>query len=322
MDKTTFLQVEDLSLSVPYHGNVYPAVERVSFCMAAGDSLGLIGESGCGKSLTALAIAGLLPQQVLRSSGRILLDGVDLTQLTAEQMQAYHGKTISMVFQDSATSLNPLLTVGYQIREVIQLYCPATDTTAKQKQLAEDSLGEVGLLNPAEILRQYPHQLSGGQRQRIMLAMAMLPKPRLLLADEPTTALDLTTQQQILALIRSLQQKHQLTLLMISHNMRVVQSLCRRTLVMYAGKIVEEGPTVRILQQPLHPYSKALFGAMPTFEGRGKALATVEGMVPPLYARQLACSFSPRCPRKTAACDLAVAEKRLADRLVFCNHPA
>jgi len=236
-------------------------------------------------------------------------------------MQAYHGDDISMVFQDSATSLNPLLTVGYQLREVIELYCHTADTTAKQKQLAEDSLDEVGLADAAEILSKYPHQLSGGQRQRIMLAMAMLPKPRLLLADEPTTALDLTTQQQILDLIRSLQKKHHLTLLMISHNMQVVQSLCRRTLVMYAGKIVEQGPTESILQQPQHPYSKALLGAMPTFDRRGKPLATVEGMVPPLYARKLACTFSPRCSRKTAECDLAVAEKKQADRMVLCNHP-
>jgi len=321
MDKATLLQVEDLCLTVPYLGSVYPAVEHVSFSMAEGDSFGLIGESGCGKSLTALAIAGLLPEQILLSSGKIIFDGVDLTQLTAQQMQAYHGDDISMVFQDSATSLNPLLTVGYQLREVIELYCHTADTTAKQKQLAEDSLDEVGLADAAEILSKYPHQLSGGQRQRIMLAMAMLPKPRLLLADEPTTALDLTTQQQILDLIRSLQKKHHLTLLMISHNMQVVQSLCRRTLVMYAGKIVEQGPTESILQQPQHPYSKALLGAMPTFDRRGKPLATVEGMVPPLYARKLACTFSPRCSRKTAECDLAVAEKKQADRMVLCNHP-
>lgn len=316
-----FLKVEKLSISVPHLGKYFPAVKDLTFSLAEGDSVGLIGESGSGKSLTAQAIAGLLPEQVQRSQGHIYFDGVDLTGLTAEELRPYHGFDITMVFQDSATSLNPLLTIGYQLREVVQLHCKDIESAAAQEKLILESLDEVGLDDPKEVMKKYPHQMSGGQRQRVMLAMVMLPKPRLLLADEPTTALDLTTQQQILNVIRNLQQKHNLTLLMISHNIQVVNSLCDRTMVLYAGEIVESGPTEAVLSRPYHPYTLALLESKPSFQRKGLALEIVEGIVPPLEQRDLPCNFAPRCPFRTPQCDLAVTKFELADHWVLCNFP-
>lgn len=314
-------RVEHLSVSVPYVGKYYPAVHDLSFRMNVGDSVGLIGESGSGKSLTAQAIAGLLPEQVQRSSGHIYFDGIDLTQLTEEELRAYRGFDITMVFQDSATSLNPLLTIGYQMREVLLLHCREIQGKAAQEQHLIASLEEVGLDRPREVLQKYPHQLSGGQRQRVMLAMVMLPKPRLLLADEPTTALDLTTQQQILTLIRNLQQKHELTLLMISHNIQVVRSLCERTMVLYAGQIVESGPTNEVLTHPMHPYTLALLDSKPSFQRKGQTLEMVEGMVPPLDQRQVPCNFAPRCPFRTEVCDREIHEFHRGEHSVLCNYP-
>lgn len=319
--KQDFLKVENLSISVPHLDQYYPAVKDLTFTLAEGDSVGLIGESGSGKSLTAQAIAGLLPEQVQRSQGHIFFDGVDLTELNAEELRPYRGFDISMVFQDSATSLNPLLTVGYQLREVVALHCREIKDVSAQEQLILESLEEVGLDHPQEVLKKYPHQMSGGQRQRVMLAMVMLPKPRLLLADEPTTALDLTTQQQILNVIRNLQQKHNLTLLMISHNIQVVHSLCERTMVLYAGEIVESGPTQVVLSRPYHPYTLALLESKPSFQRKGQPLEIVEGIVPPLEQRDLPCNFAPRCPYHTTECDLSVAKFESAEHWVLCNFP-
>jgi len=319
--KKELLKVEHLSISVPHLGKYYPAVNDLTFTLAEGDSVGLIGESGSGKSLTAQAIAGLLPEQVQRSQGHIFFDGVDLTQLTPEELRPYHGFDITMVFQDSATSLNPLLTVGYQLREVVKLHSQEIKGAEAQEKLILESLDEVGLDNPKEVMKKYPHQMSGGQRQRVMLAMVMLPKPRLLLADEPTTALDLTTQQQILHVIRNLQQKHSLTLLMISHNIQVVNSLCERTMVLYAGEIVESGPTEEVLNHPFHPYTLALLESKPSFQRKGQPLEIVEGIVPPLEQRSAPCDFAPRCPYHTPQCDLAVNKFEQTDHWVLCNFP-
>jgi oligopeptide/dipeptide ABC transporter ATP-binding protein len=319
--KKELLRVEHLSVSVPHLGQYYPAVQDLSFSLAVGDSVGLIGESGSGKSLTAQAIAGLLPEQVQRSQGHIYFDGVDLTQISEEALRSYRGFDITMVFQDSATSLNPLLTIGYQLREVVKLHCRDIQDPKAQEQRILESLEEVDLDNPKEVMKKYPHQMSGGQRQRVMLAMVMLPKPRLLLADEPTTALDLTTQQQILNVIRNLQQKHHLTLLMISHNIQVVHSLCERTMVLYAGEIVESGPTDLVLQKPLHPYTLALLESKPSFHRKGQPLEIVEGIVPPLEQRSIPCNFAPRCPFHTPQCDLAVQKHEQGDHWVLCNYP-
>lgn len=319
--KKVLLKAENLFVTVPHFGLYYEAVSDFSLTLMENDSVGLIGESGCGKSLSALAMAGLLPEQVRLLSGQVFFDGVELTALSQEEMRKYRGFDITMVFQDSATSLNPLLTIGYQMKEVIQLHRKDWLSEEEKTQGLLNSLREVGLENPEQTLKKYPHQLSGGQRQRVMLAMAMLPKPRLLLADEPTTALDLTTQHQILQLIRNLQIKHKLTLLMISHNMHVVTSLCDKIAVMYAGRLVEKGPTKAALSTPAHPYTQALLAAKPSYENKGHALKTVEGSVLPLHERGIGCGFAGRCPYVKDICFQKVEKIRQGDREVLCNFP-
>ncbi|NLN83760.1 MAG: ABC transporter ATP-binding protein [Firmicutes bacterium] len=319
--KNELLRAENVSVSVPHLNSYYEAVSDLNLVMERNDSIGLIGESGSGKTLSALALAGLLPEHLRLTSGKVYFDGVELTALNKKEMAKYRGFDITMVFQDSATSLNPLLTVGFQLREVIDLHRP--DLADEKSKLTGmiNSLKEVGLEQPESTLKKYPHQLSGGQRQRVMLAMAMLPKPRLLLADEPTTALDLTTQQQILELIAELQRTHDLTLLMISHNLHVVASLCRKILVMYAGRLVEKGWTHEVLEKPGHPYTEALLAAKPSFENRGITLKTIEGTVLPMEKRGLGCSFAARCPYRQDICFKMVKLHKFKDKEILCNFP-
>ncbi len=258
----TLLSLEELSVTYQDDGAVVRAVDRVSVALAAGEILGLVGESGCGKSSVALAITRLITAPGSTLSGRVVFEGEDLLTVPTERLRDIRGRRIGYVFQDPATSLNPVLTIGEQMREVITAHTPARGTEADQR--AVEWLARVGIPSPQERLRTYPHELSGGMRQRVMLAMALVSQPALLIADEPTTALDVTVQVQILQLIQSLQQTLGLAVLLISHDLMVVERICHRIGVMSAGTLVELGATAQVLQHPAHPYTQHLLTARPS----------------------------------------------------------
>ena len=304
------LVVDNLSLSVAHNGAYYPALKEVSFSLLEAGSLGIVGESGSGKTLTALAIAGLSAAAIKRESGSIRFQDIELTDLNEAKLQALRGKEISFIFQDSGNSLNPLMTVGDQVIEGLLLFDHLPLKEAKE--IAEQLFTEVEL--PASVYPRYPHELSGGQRQRVMIALALAREPRLLIADEPTTALDLTTQRQLLLLLQRLHRERQMSLLLISHDIAVVRQLTDQLLVLYAGQIMEIGATKAILTQPRHPYTKGLLGAMPSFTKRDKPLATLKGVAEPLTERPLqGCVFAKRCPQASNACTRDQSLKSFSD---------
>ncbi|MDB5317225.1 MAG: transporter ATP-binding protein [Rhodospirillales bacterium] len=274
------------------------AVHDLSFTVRRGETLCIVGESGCGKSLTALSILRLLPRPYGRiGAGRVLLDGQDLAQISDAEMRAVRGRAISMIFQEPMSSLNPVLTIGRQIAETVMVH-EQLDWSACMGRALE-MLRQVRIPEPERRLQEYPHQLSGGMRQRVMIAMALVCRPRVLLADEPTTALDVTIQAQILDLVRDLQQETGTAVILITHDLGVVAEMAERVLVMYAGNKVEEGSVTEIFDAPTHPYTRGLMAAMPHLGGgqghRGR-LNEIPGVVPALHARPPGCSFAPRCP--------------------------
>ena len=294
---TAVLQVENLTLAAG------PAalVEDVSFSIAPGEMLALVGESGCGKSVTALAIMRLLAPAIRRTAGRILFDSTDLAPLDDEAMRRLRGNRIGMIFQEPMTSLNPVFTVGEQIAEVLRIHRALSRRAALGR--AAELLDLVGLPTPAAQLGRYPHQMSGGQRQRVMIAIALACEPRLLVADEPTTALDVTVQAQILALIDRLRRQLDMACLLITHDLGVVAEFCDRAAVMYAGRIVETGPAAAVFASPRHRYTDALVRTMPARNPPGEVLPAIAGQVPPPGARGNGCSFAPRCLVALPACD-------------------
>jgi oligopeptide/dipeptide ABC transporter ATP-binding protein len=294
------LEVEDLAVRFPSAAGELRAVDGVSFRIEPGETLGLVGESGCGKSTVALALLDLLPPPGRRAGGRIVVDGVDAAAAGRAGFARLRGRRIAMVFQDPMTSLDPYLRVGEQLAESARLRgASRREARARAAQLLE----RVGLDDPERRLAAFPHQLSGGQRQRAMLAMALLGEPALLVADEPTTALDVTTQAQILGLLRELQRERGLAVLFITHDLAVAAGLCDRVAVMYAGRLVEEAPTAALFARPTHPYTEALWACSPRLDGPRRArLATIEGFPPRLVAPAEACTFAPRCARVRAAC--------------------
>jgi oligopeptide/dipeptide ABC transporter ATP-binding protein len=272
------------------------AVRDLSFSLMPGEVLGLVGESGSGKSVTSLAIMRLLPPQAQVSGEILLSDGMsrDLLQLPDEQMRALRGRPMAMIFQEPMTALNPVMRVGDQISEAVL----AHRKCSKQEvwNLAVNALREVGIAEPERRARDYPHQLSGGMRQRVMTAMAIVNRPQLLIADEPTTALDVTIQAQILELLANLRARFGLTMLFISHDLAVISQVADRVAVMYAGNLVELGSKAEIFQLPAHPYTRGLLHAIPTLRtDRSRPLQTIEGAVPPLHALPPGCPFEPRC---------------------------
>jgi oligopeptide/dipeptide ABC transporter ATP-binding protein len=278
-----------------------PVVRGVSLTIAAGEMLGLVGESGSGKSVTALSILRLVPEPAGRiTGGAIRFAGGDVLRLGRRQLRALRGRDIGMIFQEPMTSLNPVFTVGDQIGEAILLHeaIGAAAATAR----AVDLLALVGLPAPAEMLQRYPHELSGGQRQRVMIAMALACRPKLLIADEPTTALDVTVQAQILELIARLRHELGMAVLLITHDLGVVGQYCDRVAVMYAGRIVEEAPVAALFARPRHRYTEALIRTRPAANPPGKVLPTIPGMVPAPDALPAGCSFHPRCAFAIAAC--------------------
>jgi oligopeptide/dipeptide ABC transporter ATP-binding protein len=313
------LEVLDLAVRFPAPGGELRAVDGVSFAIGAGEVLGLVGESGCGKSTLALALLGLVPPPGRQSAGRIRFAGEDVTAAGPRGFQRLRGRRVAMVFQDPMTSLNPYLRVGAQLEETARLG-GAPRRAARER--AGALLERVGLGGAR--LAAYPHQLSGGQRQRVMLAMALLGDPALLVADEPTTALDVTTQAQILALLRELQRERGLAVLFVTHDLAVAAGLCDRVAVMYAGRLVEEAPAAALFARPSHPYTEALWACSPRVDGPRRArLATIEGFPPRLAGPAQACTFAPRCAYERPACQLG--EPPLAsegDRRRRCVVPA
>ena len=300
------LRVQDLSIGIDNekkgkeNGNPLLAVDNINFHVRRGEILGIVGESGCGKSLTSLSIIGLLSNGVKVTNGKIILDGTDLLSLSEPEFRKLKGNEISMIFQEPMTSLNPLMKIGKQVGEVILLH-----QNKLKKDINEEVfqiLTKVGLRNPQESMNAYPHQLSGGMRQRVMIAMAIICKPKLLIADEPTTALDVTIQAQILDLLRNINKEYGTTILFVSHDLGVIKQLCDRVLVMYAGKIAEEGTIGNIFTHPVHEYTKGLLNSIPTKKKKGTRLDCIVGRVPTLEERNTGCAFASRCKAARDIC--------------------
>ena len=319
MADSPLLSIQDLHVVFPtYAGNVF-AVNGMSFDVRQGEVFGLVGESGCGKSVTSLAVLRILPGRGQITSGRVLFDGKDLVQAPEAELQAVRGRQISMIFQDPSTSLNPVFTAGNQIVRILRHHKGMSSDEARSRAL--ELFEEVALPEPRRVFRSYPHELSGGMQQRVMIAMALASGARLLIADEPTTALDVTIQDQILQLLVALRRKEGLSILLITHNLGVVAETCDRVGVAYAGKIVESGPTEAVLRQPRHPYTQGLLAALPEAGLRGRDLLSIPGSVPDGLALISGCPFHLRCPHVMDVCRQAPPDLLPVDRseqLVAC----
>jgi peptide/nickel transport system ATP-binding protein/oligopeptide transport system ATP-binding protein len=292
------------ALRVHFHGDgpAALAVDGIDLCVHRRETVCIVGESGCGKTVTALATMGLLRQPPARiAGGTILFDGLSLLELAPAQRRDLRGKRMAMVFQEPMTALNPVFTIGNQIAEAIMAHEAVAEPQALER--AAGLLDDVGIVNPRERVNDYPHQLSGGQRQRTMIAMALACEPELIIADEPTTALDVTVQAQILNLLKDLQERKQMAIQYITHDLGVVSAIADHIYVMYAGIIVEQGETSHIFQQARHPYTRALLDALPTKEKRGKRLYTIPGSVPHPAYKPSGCPFHPRCRYRRASCE-------------------
>jgi oligopeptide/dipeptide ABC transporter ATP-binding protein len=298
------LEVTDLETHFPTREGIVKAVNGVSFSIAEGELLGLVGESGCGKSITALSIMGLVSHPGKIVGGSIMFNGRELREASDDEMRELRGNDIAMIFQDPMTSLNPVYKVGEQIAEALRLHRNLSRTDAWDAAI--DSMREVAIPSPERRVNDYPHQLSGGMRQRVMIAMALACDPELLIADEPTTALDVTIQAQILELLNELRTSRKLSVLLITHDLGVVAETADRVCVMYTGKIVEEAPVLDIFEDPKHPYTKGLLNSVPKLSdaGTGKAtrLSTIEGVVPSPTELPPGCHFEPRCSVSLEAC--------------------
>ncbi|MFV8817333.1 ABC transporter ATP-binding protein [Haliea sp. E17] len=299
------LEVEGLVTEFDTDEGRVCAVDGVSFSVGAGETLGIVGESGCGKSVTALSIMRLLPQPMGRiAGGRIQFDGRDLATQDIAAMERIRGNDIGMVFQEPMTALNPVHTIGRQLTEVLLLHKPLDKLEATRE--AVSILDQVGIPSPEVRMGEYPHQLSGGMRQRVVIAMALACKPRLLIADEPTTALDVTIQAQILDLIKQLQGEMGMAVILITHDLGVIAETCDKVVVMYAGKVAETGSVYRLFDAPGHPYTRGLLASIPTLETPPKSrLNTIEGMVPGLLDLPPGCRFGNRCAWKQDPCATA-----------------
>ena len=292
------LEVDGLRTHFFTRDGVVRAVDGVSFSVEKGKTLGIVGESGCGKSVTALSIMGLIPKPPARIvEGSISFEGRDLTELSERELETIRGRKIAMIFQDPMTSLNPTLKVGTQITETMRRHLDVSKDSARRRAI--ELLGEVRIPRAAERVDDYPHRFSGGMRQRVMIAIALACNPKLLIADEPTTALDVTIQAQILDLLDELRREHEMGMIIITHDMGVVAEVADDVAVMYAGQILEQAAAVELFESPEHPYTEALLGALPQLEGedvRHGRLTSIPGRPPDLVSPPPACRFAPRCP--------------------------
>ena len=297
------LTIEDLRINFNILAGTVGAVDGVSFHLDQGETLGVVGESGCGKSVTALALLQLIPMPPGKLvGGQAEFEGMDLLTLNSHQIRKVRGNRISMIFQEPMTSLNPVFTIGNQIKEAIQLHQGLNAHQAEEK--AVEMLDLVGIPDPRRRIGEYPHQLSGGMRQRVMIAMALSCNPALLIADEPTTALDVTVQAQILELMLDLQAKINMSIMMITHNLGVIAEVADRVIVMYCGKIVESADVHSIFHKPMHPYTRQLLASVPHLGAEQTRLQEIPGMVPSLYALPPGCDFHPRCAQAAEGCKL------------------
>jgi peptide/nickel transport system ATP-binding protein len=290
---STLLEVRNLYLEFRTSRGDLKALNGINFKLAKGEILGLVGETGCGKTVTGLTILRLLSRSASITQGEILLNGTDLLKLPKAEMEKARGSQIAMIFQDPSSSLNPVFTIGEQMIRVIRRHTDLSKNNSKAHAMA--MLGAVGLPDIQRILDSYPHQLSGGQQQRVMIAMALSCHPRLLIADEPTTALDVTIQAQILKLLRQLQKEFDISAILITHNLGVVAQTCDRLVILYAGRVAEIGTTREVFKTPQHPYSRGLLNAVPRPGNRGQKMAVIPGVVPTNPGALIGCSFAPRC---------------------------
>ena len=313
--------VENLTTEISRRQGSFAAVDNVSFSVRAGEILGLVGESGCGKTMTALSVMRLLPQAATITGGRVLLGGRDVTKLKESAMRDLRGKDIAMVFQEPMSSLDPSFTIGTQLTEAIRAHRADSKQGARDRAVA--MLEDVGIPRAADRLDDYPHQYSGGMRQRVMLALALLLEPKILIADEPTTALDVTIQAQILDLVLELREEHGMSVVLITHDLGVVHEVADRVAVMYAGEIVESAPAGDIFASPRHPYTQGLLRSLPELTERGTRLPVIKGRVPELHALPKACRFAPRCPNQIEPCEEAhpQLERTDGDRELRCVNP-
>ena len=302
MSDTTTLQVKNLKTVFNTDKGEVIAIDDVSFSIKDGEILGLVGESGSGKSVTSLSIMQLIPNPPGKiTEGEIIFKGENLLGKSKEEMRKIRGNGISMIFQEPMTSLNPVYTIGNQLTEAFTVHSKISKKDALNKSI--ELLGLVGIPFPEKRMSSYPHQFSGGMRQRVMIAMALAGNPQLLIADEPTTALDVTIQAQILDLIREINKKFNTSVLLVTHDMGVVAQMCGRVCVMYAGKIMEEADTVSIFEKPTHPYTEALLKSIPTLDENNERLNTIEGTIPNPFKMPKGCRFAPRCKYATGKCN-------------------
>ena len=317
------LSIRGLRTTFQTPAGLLPAVDGIDLDVFPGETLGVVGESGCGKSVTALSVLRLLPEPPARvESGEVLFEGTDLLQLPLRDLRKIRGNRIAMIFQEPMTSLNPVFTIGNQIEEVLRAHTDLNRRARRGRVI--ELLDRVGIPSPEQRRRDYPHQLSGGMRQRVMIAMALACDPALLIADEPTTALDVTIQAQILELLDSLKERLDMAVLLITHDLGVVAETAQRVAVLYAGRVVETGPVEALLLAPRHPYTKGLLLAMPgTGAERRSALHVIPGVVPDLVERPTGCHFRDRCERAQGICERE--DPRLerigGDRAVACHNP-
>ena len=316
------LEVKNLRTCFDLFRGTVKAVDGVDFTLKAGEILGIVGESGGGKSVTGFSLLGLIDAPGRIAGGEILFRGEDLLKKSEEEMRRIRGKEISMIFQDPMTSLNPLQTIGRQIDEMLALHTDLSSAGRRARIL--ELLNEVGIPTPEDRLDCYPHQFSGGMRQRVVIAIALAANPRLIIADEPTTALDVTVQAQILKLMENLVKKFGSALILVTHDLAVVSEMTHRVIVMYCGRIVEEAPTGELIRDPRHPYTKGLLGSIPRITGvRTPRLPQIPGMAPHLFDLPKGCSFAPRCGYATERCreEIPTMRELSAGRRTACHNP-
>jgi peptide/nickel transport system ATP-binding protein len=300
MTTSPVLEVKDLHIEFPTRRGILKAVDGVSFSIAPGEVLGVVGESGAGKSLTGAAIIGLLEPPGRISSGQILLEGKRIDNLPYEQMRKIRGRQIGAIFQDPLTSLNPLYTVGRQLTETIQTHLDMSNEQARDR--AVKLLDEVGIPGARERVDHYPHQFSGGMRQRVVIALALAAEPKVIIADEPTTALDVSIQAQIITLLKSLCRDHGTAVMLVTHDMGVIAETADRVAVMYAGRVAEIGPVSEVIHKPQHPYTIGLMGSIPEFDTHRERLIQIDGAMPRLDSIPNGCAFNPRCTKVFDRC--------------------
>ena len=302
MNKEIILEVQNLKTYLKSQKGVAKVVDGVDFTLHKGETLGIVGESGCGKSMTSLSLLQLIPSPPAKTvDGKILFNGKDLLEMSKQEMNKIRGKDIAMIFQEPMTALNPVFTIGSQLQEVLFNHLNISKQEARERVI--DLLRQVGISRPESIVDEYPHQLSGGMRQRVMIAIAIALRPKLLIADEPTTALDVTVQAQILELLKNIQEQEDMAIMLITHDLGVVAEMADRVVVMYAGQIVETADVVELFQYPKHPYTKALLKSIPRMDEDVETLNTIGGVVPSIQNMpKVGCRFADRCPKAFGDC--------------------